>query len=70
MTAGVTAGSADGSRLAWQTSYRVRFDEAGPDGHLRTSVFYSILLEEWPAVKAKLEAWLSISKAAKRQRNT
>ena len=40
------------------------------DGHLRTSVFYSILLEEWPAVKAKLEAWLSISKAAKRQRNT
>jgi len=27
---------ADGRR-AWQTTYRVRFDEAGPDGHLRTS---------------------------------
>ena len=39
MTAGMIAGSADGSRLAWQTSYRVRFDEAGPDGHLRTSGF-------------------------------
>lgn len=29
---------ADG-RLAWQTTYRVRFDEAGPDGLLRTSGF-------------------------------
>jgi acyl-ACP thioesterase len=26
-------------RLAFETSYRVRFDEAGPDGHLRTSGF-------------------------------
>ncbi|HUQ78527.1 MAG TPA: acyl-ACP thioesterase domain-containing protein [Patescibacteria group bacterium] len=29
---------ADG-RPAWQTSYRVRFDEAGPDSRLRTSGF-------------------------------
>ena len=26
-----------------------------PDGHIRDSVFYSILPEEWPAVKARLE---------------
>jgi len=26
-----------------------------PDGHVRDSVFYSILPEEWPAVKARLE---------------
>jgi acyl-CoA thioester hydrolase len=26
-------------RSTWQTSYRVRFDEAGPDGYLRTSGF-------------------------------
>jgi RimJ/RimL family protein N-acetyltransferase len=29
-----------------------------PDGHRRSSVFYSILAEEWPAVKAGLEAKL------------
>src|SRR5207302_1238038 len=29
-----------------------------PDGYLRDSVYYSILLEEWPAVKARLEAIL------------
>jgi len=29
-----------------------------PDGYLRDSVYYSILLEEWPAVKARLEAML------------
>src|SRR6266513_716872 len=29
-----------------------------PDGYLRDSVYYSILLEEWPAVKARLEAFL------------
>ena len=29
-----------------------------PDGGLRHSVFYSILPEEWPAVKARLEGWL------------
>jgi acyl-CoA thioesterase FadM len=34
------AGSVPGAdRSTWQTSYRVRFDEAGPDGFLRTSGF-------------------------------
>jgi N-acetyltransferase len=28
-----------------------------PDGYLRDSVYYSILVEEWPAVKARLEGW-------------
>lgn len=31
-----------------------------PDGHIRSSVIYSILDEEWPAVKARLEAELAI----------
>jgi RimJ/RimL family protein N-acetyltransferase len=26
-----------------------------PDGHVRSSVYYSLLASEWPAVKAKLE---------------
>ncbi len=26
-----------------------------PDGHIRSSVYYSLLAAEWPAVKAKLE---------------
>ena len=29
-----------------------------PDGYLRDSVYYSILIGEWPAVKARLEGWL------------
>jgi len=29
-----------------------------PDGYLRDSVYFSILAEEWPAVKTKLTAWL------------
>ncbi len=29
-----------------------------PDGYLRDSVYYSILAEEWPAVKARLEGVL------------
>jgi RimJ/RimL family protein N-acetyltransferase len=29
-----------------------------PDGHVRDSIYYSILAEEWPAVKARLEARL------------
>jgi RimJ/RimL family protein N-acetyltransferase len=29
-----------------------------PDGTLRHSVFYSILPEEWPSVRARLAAWL------------
>jgi acyl-ACP thioesterase len=32
-------GVLDDGRAAWQTSYRIRFDEAGPDGRLRTSGF-------------------------------
>jgi len=31
-----------------------------PDGRLRHSVFYSVLPEEWPAIKARLENWLSV----------
>ena len=30
-----------------------------PDGHVRDSVFYSILAEEWPGVKARLEGMLA-----------
>jgi|SRR5579859_822576 len=33
-----------------------------PDGHLRDSVYYSILAEEWPGVKARLEAILGRSR--------
>ena len=33
-----------------------------PDGYLRDSVYYSILLEEWPAVRARLEGWLRESR--------
>jgi RimJ/RimL family protein N-acetyltransferase len=29
-----------------------------PDGHMRSSVYYSLLAAEWPAVKVKLEAML------------
>jgi hypothetical protein len=29
-----------------------------PDGYQRSSVFYSILDDEWPAVKARLETML------------
>jgi acyl-ACP thioesterase len=32
-------GHLDDSRSTWQTTYRIRFDEAGPDGLLRTSGF-------------------------------
>lgn len=30
-----------------------------PDGHVRDTVYYSILADEWPAVKARLEERLS-----------
>lgn len=30
-----------------------------PDGIVRDSVYYSIIAAEWPAVKARLEAWLA-----------
>ena len=39
MRASDATGILDDGRPAWQTSYRVRFDEAGPDGRLRTSGF-------------------------------
>ena len=29
-----------------------------PDGYVRDSVYYSIILEEWPAIKERLEGWL------------
>lgn len=39
MKATDATGLIDDGRSAWQTTYRVRFDEAGPDGVLRTSGF-------------------------------
>jgi RimJ/RimL family protein N-acetyltransferase len=30
-----------------------------PDGHVRDTVYYSILADEWPAVKARLEERLN-----------
>jgi len=39
MHASDATGVLDDGRPAWQTSYRVRFDEAGPDSMLRTSGF-------------------------------
>jgi len=39
MTARQEPISAGENHLEWQTTYRVRFDEAGPDGNLRTSGF-------------------------------
>jgi RimJ/RimL family protein N-acetyltransferase len=30
-----------------------------PDGYVRSSVYYGILADEWPAVKARLEAKLA-----------
>jgi RimJ/RimL family protein N-acetyltransferase len=35
-----------------------------PDGYLRDSVYYSILTEEWPAVKASLEQRLKLASAS------
>lgn len=32
-----------------------------PDGVIRSSVFYSVLSEEWPQVKAHLEAFMDLS---------
>jgi RimJ/RimL family protein N-acetyltransferase len=37
-----------------------RHDTITPDGYLRDSVFYSILSEEWPVIKAKLCTRLSL----------
>jgi acyl-ACP thioesterase len=38
-TASDATGALSDGRRAWQTTYRVRFDEAGPDSRLRTSGF-------------------------------
>jgi RimJ/RimL family protein N-acetyltransferase len=35
-----------------------------PDGYVRSSVYYSVLAQEWPAVKAKLEARLEVARTA------
>jgi len=32
-----------------------------PDGQYRHSVYYSVIKQEWPAVKARLEAFMSVS---------
>ena len=37
-----------------------------PDGHIRDSVVYSILPEEWPAIKLKLETKIKVSKEIKK----
>jgi len=37
-----------------------------PDGYQRASVYYSILDDEWPAVKANLEARLGLVRAGRR----
>ncbi|HRE28644.1 MAG TPA: hypothetical protein PK954_18515 [Anaerolineales bacterium] len=29
-----------------------------PDGYKRSSVYYSILVEEWPTIRARLQGWL------------
>jgi acyl-ACP thioesterase len=39
MTSGTPTTAAPPGPSSWETSYRVRFDEAGPDGRLRTSGF-------------------------------
>jgi acyl-ACP thioesterase len=39
MKASDATGRLDDGRSAWATTYRIRFDEAGPDGLLRTSGF-------------------------------
>jgi len=39
MKATEATGALTDGRSAWQTTYRVRFDEAGPDAHLRSSGF-------------------------------
>jgi N-acetyltransferase len=37
----------------------LRHSSIMPDGYVRDSVYYSILAEEWPGVKVKLEAMLA-----------
>lgn len=39
----------------------MRKNKRMPDGHQRNSIMYSIIDDEWPAIKAKLEGWLQKS---------
>src|SRR5258708_33070454 len=50
-------------RIGAQREGVLRHNKIMPDGHLRDSVYYSILAEEWPAVKAKLEGMLGSNNA-------
>lgn len=36
----------------------LRHNRIMPDGYLRDTVYFSILMEEWPAVKSRFESWL------------
>jgi RimJ/RimL family protein N-acetyltransferase len=51
-------------RIGAQKEGVLRHNLIMPDGHRRSSVYYSILDEEWPAVKARLEALLGRPAAA------
>src|SRR5258708_6067344 len=50
-------------RIGAQREGVLRHNMIMPDGHVRDSVYYSILAEEWPAVKAKLEGMLGSNNA-------
>lgn len=39
----------------------MRKNKRMPDGHQRNSIMYSIIDDEWPAIKTKLEGWLQKS---------
>jgi RimJ/RimL family protein N-acetyltransferase len=51
-------------RIGAQKEGVLRHNLIMPDGHRRDSVYYSILDEEWPGVKARLEALLGRPAAA------
>ena len=39
----------------------MRKNKRMPDGHQRNSIMYSIIDDDWPAIKTKLEGWLQKS---------
>jgi N-acetyltransferase len=47
------------ARLGAQREGVLREDVVMPDGYRRSSVYFSILAAEWPAVRARLEAMLA-----------
>ena len=51
-------------RIGAQKEGVLRHNVIMPDGYRRDSVYYSILAEEWPAVRARLEARLGRTAAA------